>query len=120
MGIDPDAYLSDDTMRWCEEKLLQLGHPQAPTANEFLPAIRRYLVPAWYRQLRILAREHIESGNDPVLAIAPKPDKRAVWEARQQVIDEMRNEADTFGLVEANLQGGGEQEEDEEDSNWDY
>jgi hypothetical protein len=107
-------------MRWCEQKLLQLDHPQAPTANEFLPAIRRYLVPTWYRQLRILARDHIESGDDPALAIAPKPDRRAVWEARQQVIDEMRNEVDTFGLVEANLQGDGEQEDDEVDSNWDY
>jgi hypothetical protein len=37
----------------------------------------------------------------------------------------MRNEVDTFGLVEANLQGDSEQEEEEEeeeenDSNWDY
>lgn len=89
-------------------------------ANEFLPAIRRYLVPTWYRQLRILARDHIESGSDPALAIAPKPDRRAVWEARQQVVDEVRNEVDTFGLVEANLQSGGEQEEGEDDSDWDY
>jgi hypothetical protein len=89
-------------------------------ANEFLPAIRRYLVPTWYRQLRIAARDHIESGADPVLAIAPKPDRRAVWEARQQVVDEMRNEVDTFGLVEANLQSGGEQEAGEDGSDWDY
>ena len=32
----------------------------------------------------------------------------------------MRNEVDTFGLIEANLQDGGEHEEDEEDSSWDY
>jgi hypothetical protein len=111
-------------MRWCERKLLQLDHPQAPTANEFLLAIRRYVVPTWYRQLRILAREHIESGADPALMIAPLPDHRAVWEARQQVTDEMRNEVDAFSLVEANLQGDGEEEEEEQevenDSDWDY
>jgi hypothetical protein len=68
----------------------------------------------WYRQLRILARDHLESGADPALMIAPQPDRRAVWEARQQVIDEMRNEVDTFALVEANLQGDGKEEEEEE------
>ena len=55
--------------------------------------------------------------------IAPQPDQRAVWEARQQVIDEMRNEVDTFALVEANLQGDGEEEDEEEEENgsdWDY
>ena len=107
-------------MRWCEQKLLQLDHPQAPTANEFLPAIRRYIVPTWYRQLRILARDHIESGATPTLMIAPQPDSRAVWEARQQVVNEIRNEVDTFGLVETNLQGDGEEEEEEDDVDWDY
>ena len=53
--------------------------------------------------------------------IAPQPDSRAVWEARQQVVNEMRNEVDTFGLIEANLQGDGEEEEKEEDDvDWDY
>ena len=56
--------------------------------------------------------------------IAPQPDRREVWEARQQVINEMRNEVDTFSLVEANLQGDGEEEEEEQevenDSDWDY
>jgi hypothetical protein len=55
--------------------------------------------------------------------IAPQPDRRGGWEARRQMIDEMRNEVDTFALVEANLQGDGEEEEEEEvenDSDWDY
>jgi hypothetical protein len=106
-------------MRWCERAMQHLDHPHDPAANEFLPAIRRYLVPSWYRQLRILARDHIESGELPVLAIAPKPDNRNIWEARQQVIDEVRNEVDTFGLVETHLNGIGEEEE-RSDEDWDY
>jgi hypothetical protein len=93
----------------------QLGHSQPPLANEFLPAIRRFLVPSWYRQLRVLARDHIDSGEAPELAIAPKPDNRTVWQARQEVVTEIRNEADTFRLVE-----GGDVDSDEEDENWDY
>jgi hypothetical protein len=116
MRIDPDVYLSNDTMRWCEQALQQLNHPQDPAASEFLPATRRYLVPAWYRQLRRLARNHIESGELPVLAIAPKPDNRNVWQARQQVINEVRNEVDTFGLVETDLNSAGEHS----DEDWDY
>jgi hypothetical protein len=61
-------------MRWCERALQQLGHPQQPLANEFLPAIRRFLIPGWYREFRVLARDHIESGELPVLAITLKPD----------------------------------------------
>jgi hypothetical protein len=68
-----------------------------------LPVIRRYLVPTWYRQLRRLARDHIKSGELPVLVITPKPDNRNIWEARQQVIDEMRNEIDTFESIETDL-----------------
>jgi hypothetical protein len=106
-------------MRWCEQAMQHLDHPHDPAANEFLPAIRRYLVPSWYRQLRRLARDHIESGELPVLAIAPKPDNRNIWLARQQVIDEVRNEVDTFGLVETDLNGIGEEEE-RSDEDWDY
>lgn len=112
--LDPHAYLSDDTLFWCKENLRQLNHPLMPTANEFLPAIRRFIVPTWYRELRILARNHIESGENPILRIASKPDNRSLWEARQLVVDEIRNEVDTFGLVE----GGDierDNEEDEED-----
>jgi hypothetical protein len=96
--------------------LQQLGHPQPPSANEFLPAIRRFLVPPWYRQLRILARQHIGSGELPELAIAPKPDNRALWEARQEVIAELRNKVDTFQLVE----GGEVNSDDEDDVDWGY
>lgn len=103
-------------MHWCERALQQLGHPQPPVANEFLPAIRRFLVPSWYRQLRILARQHIESGELPELAIAPKPDNRALWQARQEVLAELRNEVDTFRLVE----GGGVDSDDGDDEEWDY
>jgi len=116
MRIDPDAYLSDETMRWCDRAMQQLGHPQPPLANEFLPAIRHFLVPPWYRQLRVLARDHIDGGEAPELAIASKPDNRALWQARQEVIAEMRNEVDTFRLIE----GGDLNSDDEEDGDWDY
>jgi hypothetical protein len=80
-----------------------------------LPAQRHYLVPTWYRQLRRLARDHIESGEPPILAIAPKPDNRNVWEARQQVLDEVRNEVDTFELIEINPIDVDEEEQSDED-----
>lgn len=69
-------------------------------ANDFIPSSRQFLIPAWYREFRIRAQTHIESGERPILAVAPKPDRRSLWEARQQVVSEMENEVDTFGLVE--------------------
>lgn len=120
--IDPDAYLSSDTLTWCEEKLQTLGHVEKPTANEFLHSERHYLVPAWYQQLRVMARNHIRDGRNPQLSIAPKPETANEWRVRQQIIAEMNNEVDTFGLIETgelpeNFQGenasGSEQSEQE-------
>ena len=87
-------------MHWFERAMQRLDHPQPPAANEFLPAIRRFLIPPWYRQLRVMPRDHIDSGEPPQLAIAPKPDNRQLWQARQEIVDGMRNEADTFRLIE--------------------
>jgi hypothetical protein len=97
---DPDAYLSNETLDWCQQTLLALGHSGKPSANEFLPRVRYFLVPTWFRQLRMKARAHIESGESPRLSIAPKPDTAGQWQARQQILAEMRNEVDTFGLIE--------------------
>src|SRR5437763_11949488 len=90
--IDPDAYLSDETLTWCEEGLRSLGHAGNPSANEFLPHIRHFLVPMWYRQLRIKAREHIESGETPTLSTAPKPPTVKERRERQQIVGGRRNE----------------------------
>lgn len=98
--IDPDAYLSNETLDWCQQTLLALGHDGKPSANEFLPRVRHFLVPTWFRQLRIKARAHIESGELPTLSVAPKPDTAGQWQARQRILAEMRNEVDTFGLLE--------------------
>ena len=119
-GIDPDAYLSDDTLAWCQEALLSLGHSGNPSANEFLPHVRHFLVPTWFRQLRIIARDHIESGEAPALSIAPKPDTARQWQVRQQIIAEMRNEVDTFGLIEAGDLPDNEQGSETSDEDWDY
>jgi hypothetical protein len=54
----------------------------------------------WFRQLRIKARAHIESGKLLRLSITPKPDTAGQWQARQRILAEMRNEVDTFGLIE--------------------
>lgn len=93
-------------------------------ANEFLPHVRHFLVPSWYRQLRVKARSHIESGVAPVLSIAPRPDTAQQWQARQQIIAEVRNEVDTFGLLEAGNfedEAANEQEDEEaSDDGWDY
>jgi len=77
-------------------------------------------VPAWYRQLRIKARDHIESGEAPILSIAPKPDTAAQWQVRQQIITEMRNEVDTFGLIEDGDLGREEEGSETGDEDWDY
>lgn len=118
--IDPDAYLSDDTLTWCAEALRSLDHPGPPLANEFLSSQRHFLVLTWYRHLRIKARNHIESGDDPKLSIAPKPDTARQWQVRQQIIAEMRNEADTFGLIEAGDVVSGTSGEETSDLDWDY
>jgi hypothetical protein len=107
--------LSEDTLTWCKEALQALGHSGSPLAKEFLPAVRHFLVPGWYRQLRIKAREHIERGDAPQLLIAPKPDTAHEWQVRQQVTAEMRNEVDTFGLIEA-----GDVGDTQDDEEWDY
>jgi hypothetical protein len=116
--LDPDAYLSNETLTWCQKALQSLGQEGNPTANEFLPQIRHFLVPTWFRQLRIKARDHIDSGEAPVLSIAPKPDTAKQWQARQQILAEMRNEVDTFGLIEA---GDVQQDVDSAaDDDWNY
>ena len=100
------------------EALQSLGHEGDPAANEFLPQIRHFLVPSWYRQLRIMARNHIAGGEAPTLSLAPKPDTLREWQVKQQVLAGIRNEVDTFGLVEA----GVEQEDGESatDQEWNY
>jgi hypothetical protein len=77
-------------------------------------------VPAWYRPLRIKVRDHIESGEAPILSIAPKPDTAAQWQARQQIIAEMRNEVDTFRLIEGGDLDGEEEGSETSDEDWDY
>jgi|SRR5450432_155063 hypothetical protein len=105
---------------WLEKTLQSLGHSGNPLANEFLPHIRHFLVPSWYRQLRIKARSHIESGVTPFLSIAPRPDTAQQWQARQQIITEMRNEVDTFGLLEAGCLEDKPEDEETSDDDWDY
>jgi hypothetical protein len=115
--LDPDAYLSSETLAWCQEALKSLGHEGDPTANEFLPQIRHFLVPTWFRQLRIKVRDHIDSGEAPMLSIAPKPDTVHQWRVRQQVVAEMRNEVDTFALIET---GEIEEHPVSADDDWNY
>ena len=59
-----------------------------------------------------------------MLSIAPRPDTAQQWQARQQIIAEMRNEVDTFGLLEAgDLEDEPEDERENEetsDDDWDY
>lgn len=121
---DPDAFLSDHTYAWCEEALKSLNHQESPVASEFLPQVCCFLVLAWYRQLRIKIREHIESGAAPILSLAPKPDTANQWQVRQQIITEMRNEVDTFGLIETGIDSKerlhSEEGSETADEDWDY
>jgi hypothetical protein len=97
-----------------------LDHAGTPSANEFLPSIRHFLVPTWFRQLRIKARTHIESGEGPTLSIAPKPDTAGQWQVRQRILAEMRNEVDTFGLIEGGHPVDAETGSETTDSEWAY
>jgi hypothetical protein len=47
------------------------------------------------------ARDHINSGKEPTLHIALRPENIREWSIRQQVIAEIRNKADIFGLIKA-------------------
>lgn len=124
------AFLSDNTYIWCEEALKSLHHPENPVASEFLSYVCHFLVPAWCHQLRIKIRDYIESGAAPILSLAPKLDTARQWQVRQQVIGEMRNEADTFGLVETGMDKQEDLHEEESlqdgensdtaDGDWDY
>lgn len=38
-----------------------------------------------------------------MLSLALKPDTAAQWRVRQQIIAEMRNEVDTFGVIETGM-----------------
>jgi len=86
-------------MQWCQLTMNGLGHPQPAVANEFITRERQNIIPEWYRRLTRAARDHVTAGNEPVLALAPKPDLKA-WKAHQRVIDEWLNTVDTFGLEE--------------------
>jgi hypothetical protein len=116
--IDPDSYLSNETLDWCQQTLVALGHAGTPSANEFLPSVRHFLVPTWFRQLRIKARVHIEGGETPTLSIAPKPDTAGQWQVRQRILAEMRNEVDTFGLIEGGHPADAETDPETTDSEW--
>jgi hypothetical protein len=82
--------------------------------------VRHFLVPTWFRQLRVKARAHIESGEGPTLSIAPKPDPAGQWVARQRILAEMRNEVDTFGLIEGGQLTDAEEGSETTGSDWDY
>jgi len=99
--LDPDAYLSSDTIIWCQQALDALGHSDEPRANEFIAPERVYLVPTWYRQLLTKARDHVRSGEEPPLAIAPSPPEWLELKESEDAIAELQNEADTFGLAES-------------------
>lgn len=45
-------------------------------------------------------RNHIESGEVLMLSLAPNPKTSRQWQTQQQIITEIRNEANTFELIE--------------------
>lgn len=56
------------------------GHQENPAANEFFPQVRHFQILGWYCQLRVKARNHIESSLAPMLSLAPKPDTMKQWQ----------------------------------------
>ena len=46
-------------------------------------------------------RDYIESGESLKLSLALKSNTSKEWQACQQIITKMRNEVDTFGLIES-------------------
>jgi hypothetical protein len=51
-----------------------------------------------------MARNYIAGGEAPTLSLAPKPDILREWQVKQQVLAEIRNKIDIFGLVEAGVE----------------
>jgi hypothetical protein len=59
-------------MQWCEQQCAAIGHPSPPIAAEFL-VLGQEVFPPWYRELLFRARAYNASGQQPELALAPKP-----------------------------------------------
>lgn len=59
-----------------------------------------------------------------MLFLAPKPNTAAQWRVRQQIIAEMRNEVDTFGIIETGIdrKEGVHSDDGQEttDNDWNY
>jgi len=53
------------------------------------------------------------------LSIAPKPATVHEWQVRQQVLAEMRNEVDTFGIIEAGNAADNWEDGNTSDEDWD-
>lgn len=70
--LDPDQYLTDDTLEWCTYQWNVLNLP-APQSNHFIRAFDVFDVPPYYKYLIHTARTHEQSGHSPQLRPAPKP-----------------------------------------------
>jgi hypothetical protein len=51
-----------------------------------------------------MAYNYIVDNEAPTLSLVSKPDILREWQVKQQVLAEIRNEIDIFGLVEAGVE----------------
>ena len=80
--------MTEDTIYWCEQQLVAIGHPLPPVASEFI-YLGQELFPTWYRDLLYRARAHSVSGHQPELALAPKPYLDVAELVRVQLMHEL-------------------------------
>ena len=89
--LDFDSYLTEPTIAWCQQAMIQLGHPQPISASEFFQVGRSDVVPDWYELLVHAARAHATSEAIPILELEPRP----FVDFHQDLVEEM---CQTIGL----------------------
>jgi hypothetical protein len=72
-AYDFDAYLTIETMHWCEQQMQSLNIVTPPVASDFLLQ-RREVIPNWYRPLLFQIRAHVAAGLESLLQLAPRFD----------------------------------------------
>lgn len=87
--LDPDEYLTAETLQWCHEQLAQLNLPTPPVASDFIPRLDDFRIPDYYKSLIHTARVHHGSEEDPRLELAAKPRGGYGWDPRHEVTEDL-------------------------------
>lgn len=78
--VDRDAFLPAETFRWCQEALRRLGYEITDDKGNPKSYDRGSPHQEIYLALRDEVQRHINSGNEPALALLPHPTGAADWQ----------------------------------------